>query len=274
MYYVKTKREKSGKCNLCTRDADLSWDHVPPKGGIELTPVEMETVFQVFSGDPKKRKLSESQNGVKFRSICQECNSLLGHTYDPIINEFAISVGRYINSGLQFPQVVSHKTRPAALMRGILGHLIAAKADFEEVLFDVQVRDFFFDTTLPIPEQIHIFYWLYPYSQIVVMRDFVMPAVRGNFNDMGFFQVLKYFPVAFLITDKKSYGGLLELTQYRNLSLTDEVEIPIQLDRIEHPYWPEMVDEGNILVGGKSLQSSISARPRVRESGQKMRLLK
>lgn len=224
----------------------------------------METVLQVLAGDPNNKKLSESQNGVKFRSICSDCNSLLGHSYDPTINEFASSVGRYIKSGLQFPSIINHKTRPAVLMRGILGHLIAAKADFDEVVFDVQVRNFFFDTSKPIPEQIHIFYWLYPYSQIVIMRDIVMPAVRGNFDDMGFFHILKYFPMAFLITDKNNYENLFELTQYRNLSLTDEVEIPIQLDRVEHPYWPEIVDDGNILVGCSSVKSSVSARPRMR----------
>lgn len=265
MHYAKTKREKSGRCNICALEKNLSWDHVPPKGGIELTSMEMETLFQVFAGDRDNRKISESQNGVKFRSICKECNELLGHTYDPVINEFAISVGRYIKSGLSFPQTVSHKTRPVALMRGLLGHLLAAKADFEEVLFDVQVRDFFFDITAPIPEQIHIYYWLYPYSQIVIMRDFVMPAIRGNFDEMGFFHVLKYLPIAYLFSDKKSYEGLFELTQYRNLSLEDEIDIPIQLDRVEHQYWPEMVDEGNILVGGRSIRSSISASPRERK---------
>jgi len=265
MHYAKTKREKIGRCNLCTLEKNLSWDHVPPKGGIELAPMEMETLFNVFAGDPKDRKLSESQNGVKFRSICQECNELLGHTYDPVINEFAISTGRYLKSNLSFPQIITHKTRPAALMRGLLGHLIAAKAEFDEVLFDVQVRNFFFDITAPIPEQIHIFYWLYPYSQIVIMRDFVMPAVRGDFDTVGFFHVLKYFPIAYLFTDKKSYEGLFELTQYRNLSLADEVDIPIQLNRVEHPYWPEMVDDGNILLGGRSLKSSISASPRGRK---------
>jgi hypothetical protein len=264
MHYVKTKREKFGKCNICALEKPLSWDHVPPKGGIELTPVEMESLFEVFTGDPKNRILSESQNGVKFRSICGECNALLGHAYDPVINEFACSVGRYIRSVLQFPRVIHHRTHPAVLMRGILGHLLAAKTDFEEVLTDVQIRNCFFDVTQAIPKEIHIFYWLYPYSQVVIMRDFVMPAVRGKFDEIGFFHILKYFPIAYLISDKPRYENLFELTRYRNLSLADEVEIPIQLDRTEHPYWPEMVDDRNIIMGGQSISSSISAKPRKR----------
>lgn len=265
MYYVKTKREKTGKCNICMEDKPLSWDHVPPKGGINLTAVEMETVTQVFAGDPDKRQLRESQNGVKYRTICKECNSLLGLKYDPIINDFSVSVGRYIKSNLKFPQVVNHRTRPSALMRGILGHLVAAKAEYDQASFDVQVREYFFDESKSVPSGIHIYYWIYPYTHIVIMRDFCMPAVRGNFGDFGIFHTLKYFPIAYLVTDKPKYEGLLELTQYRNLAMEEEVEIPIQLYRVEHFFWPEMVDKGNLLLTGQSMESSVSARPRGRK---------
>lgn len=267
MYYAKpkTKREKVGRCNICTQEKSLSWDHVPPKGGIELTAVEMETVFQVFTHEPGKRQLQESQQGVKFRTICAECNSLLGHKYDPVLNDFSISVGRYLKSVLTFPSIINLRTRPGALMRGLLGHLIAAKTDFDETVFDEQVREYFFDEWKSVPTGIHLFYWLYPYIQTVIMRDFAMPAVRGNFGrGAGVFHTLKYFPIAYLVTNLSKYEGLFELTQYRNLGSDDETEIPIQLNRIEHPFWPEMVDDGNILLGSKSGASSVSARPRRR----------
>ena len=99
MHYAKSKREKISVCNLCREVKALSWDHVPPKGGIDIGPVEMETVFEIMTGDRDKPKLSESQNGVKYRTICSDCNSLLGREYDPTINDFAKSVGRYLKSG-------------------------------------------------------------------------------------------------------------------------------------------------------------------------------
>lgn len=262
MHYVKTKRNKTDICSICKTVAPLTWDHVPPKGSIELAPMEMETVFQVFTGNQKDRKLRESQNGVKFRTICKACNDKLGQTYDPIINEFAVSVGRYVKSVLKFPAIIHHKTKPVALIRGILGHLLAAKAEFDEVVFDESVRKFVFDETVPIPDDIYVYYWLYPYSQVIIMRDFVMPARRGDFGEVGFFQTLKYFPIAYLVTDRKQYEKLFELTQYRNLGTYDEVDLLLQLDRTEHPHWPEIVDAGNILFGGQSVISSVSAKPR------------
>jgi len=262
MYYVKTKREKVGQCNICSKVKPLSWDHVPPKGGIELTAMEMENLLYVFTRKKEVRKIRESQNGIKFRTICKECNEFLGVNYDTVVNEFAISVGRYLKTQIKLPEMLHHKTKPVRLMRGILGHLLAAKAEFDNVLFDQQVRRFIFDVNEEIPKKIHIFYWVYPYDCTIILRDFGMPSVRGNFKDIGFYQTLKSFPVAYLVSDKPRYENLLELTKYRSYGIDDEIEIPIQLNRVEHHYWPEIIDRGNLLFGGQSLTGSITALPK------------
>ncbi|MBU2520904.1 MAG: hypothetical protein KKD50_01605 [Proteobacteria bacterium] len=266
MYYVKTKREKVGRCNLCTKVKPLSWDHVPPKGGIELTAMEMENLVYVFTREKEVKRIRESQNGVKFRTICKECNEFIGVQYDTVINDFAISVGRYLKSQFKFPEVLHHKTKPVRLIRGILAHLVAAKVEFDDSLFDQQVRELIFDETEEIPNKTHIFYWIYPYDCTIILRDFGMPAVRGNFKAFGFFQTLKYFPMAYLISNKPYYENLLELTKYRKHGIDDEIEIPIQLSRVEHHYWPEMVDKGNMLFGGQAVTGSITALPKTAKS--------
>lgn len=83
MYYAKSKREKVSICNLCRETKDMSWDHVPPKGGVTLSAVKMETVFSLMAGDSEQAKFRESQNGMKYRTICSDCNSYLGSEFDP-----------------------------------------------------------------------------------------------------------------------------------------------------------------------------------------------
>lgn len=264
MHYVKIKRERHGVCNICGCERPLSWDHVPPKGGIDLQPVEMETVFQRLTYREGKRAVMQSQNGVKFRTICAECNSLLGRRYDPILNEFAKGIGKYLNTTLTLPPILHHLTQPGSLIRAILGHLLAAKGEPDEVVFDQHIRPCVLDEQVPIPEDVFVFYWLYPYSETVVIRDILMPAVRGQLTPTGFFHILKYFPVAYLVTNLHQYESLLELTRFRTLDPTTESEIPIDLSRVEHQQWPELVDDKNFLFGGRALQSSISAVPRKR----------
>jgi hypothetical protein len=216
MHYAKSKREKKSICNLCREEKALSWDHVPPKGEIELGPVEMETVFEIMAGDREKPKLRESQNGVKYRTICGECNSLLGREYDPTINGFATSIGRYLKSDIA------------------------------------------------LPEEIHIFYWIYPYGTSVVIRDFGMFVPRGTFNELAIFQLLKYYPVAYLCSTKPEYAGLPALSWYRDAELDFEIEIPINLKRVEGPYWPEAPndEDNNVFFGGQSAAAAVHSRPR------------
>ncbi|MBU6390889.1 MAG: hypothetical protein KGJ87_08130 [Planctomycetota bacterium] len=264
MHYVKNKRDKVGHCNICTNSCSLSWDHVPPKGSIEISTVEMRVLYKTLAGKNEDLKIEESQNGLKFRTICRKCNEFLGHNYDPVIKDFAISVGRYLKSNLTFPNIIHHRTKPVKLMRGILGHILSAKVDFDKVQLDEQVRGFIFDKNAIIPDDIHIFYWIYPYDYTIILRDVVMPSVRGDFSNSGFFQIFKYFPIAYIITNLKTYEGLNELTIYRHLSIDEEVDIPIQLNRTEHYHWPEMVDNGNIVLAGPSASNAVFSVPKRR----------
>ena len=228
--YLKIKREKRSNCNICGNMASLTWDHVPPQGGIEVTQIEQETILQHLVSDGDNKKYHISQNGVKFRTICSKCNNdLLGRKYDPILNEFAIGVGRYLNTTLVLPSIIHYETKPTGLIRAIMGHLLAAKAEIDDVLFDKKMREIVLDENAFIPEDIKVFYWIYPYRDIVLIRDIVMPAVRGKFNKNGFFNILKYFPIAYILTDLYHYEGLDELTIYRHLRPDETTRIKIDL---------------------------------------------
>lgn len=264
MNYAKSKREKRSICNLCRKVTDLSWDHIPPKGGIELSTVKMETVFSLMTGNREKPKIRENQNGMKYRTICSECNAYLGAEFDPTLNDFALSVGRYLESSLEFPEIVNHSVKPQRLMKAILGHLVAAKVDIENTLFDQQARDYALNLEAPLPDDIHIFYWVYPHDCSITIRDFGMFTPRGTFQEPAIFQTIKYFPIAYLCCNKPEYAGLNCLSWYRETGLDDEIEIPINLKRVEHPFWPEAPsnEDNNIFFGGKSASNAVHATPK------------
>lgn len=242
----------------------MTWDHVPPQGGIKLTPVEQELVFDRLTADAKGRFYSISQNGVKFRTICGKCNNTwLGKKYDPALNEFTVTTGKLLQTTIHLPSIINVRARPTAIARAVLGHMLAAKIHIDDVVPDREIREFFFDEDAPIPDSIHLFYWIYPYTSVVLIRDIAMPAARGRFDgSVGVFSILKYFPVAYLVTDLQSYEGLTELTSFRHLKSSEFADIPIPLQKIHDLAWPEMVDDNNIVAGGISLQSSIYATPR------------
>ena len=259
------KRALSGNCNICGVRCRLTWDHVPPKGSAAIGPMDQQTVLQHLAtrhgGD---HRYSISQNGVKFRTLCGKCNNdILGAQCDPALNDFTDRVTRNVSSVLALPRTVHVNARPSQLVRAIFGHLLAAKGQIEDSVPDRQMRVYFQNHALHVPHGLKVFYWLHPYHNVVIIRDVVMPAVRGRFGQKpGMFSILKFFPMGYLVTDLGQYEGLTELTHYARIAGGAEIALPISLKRVEHPRWPEIVDDGNFLAGGQSVQSSILAEPR------------
>lgn len=241
----------------------------PPKGSVVPTCTEILSVGSVLSAKDKIGKAAISQNGIKYRTICERCNNdLLGKKCDRTLNAFARDVGRILGSRIVPPPVVKIPTRPANLMKAVFGHLLAANTiELDEAGFNDAMRECFLDAKAPIPDDIHIFYWLYPYEIQVIKQDIVMPARRGHFDDgFGFFKILKCFPVAYVVTDLAAYEGLSELTVHRGVRFDEALGVNIHFDK-KYPWeWPDLVDPGNFMFMGATGMEGWS-EPRQVDSG-------
>jgi hypothetical protein len=267
VHYLKFKREDVGKCNICGQIDKLTWDHVPPKGGQVFSDIEQESVLQYLAG-AEVRKYKFSQNGVKYRTICGNCNNaVLGTKCDLVLNEFATDVLLMIKTSLLMPKsTIRVRTKPALICKALLGHMLSATGDYGNSLIDEKYREYVLDDSIIIPKGIKVFYWVYPYMSIKIIRDIAMPRYRGTWNDfsrggIGMFSIMKYPPIGYLVTDLDTYEGLVELTQYCGGSLDSEAEIPVKLDPINPENWPEMGDD-NFIMGGNTLGTGVSAKPR------------
>lgn len=141
----------------------MSWDHVPPKGGINLSSVEIKSIFNNIAGKEDPNRLI-SQNGVKYRTICRDCNSYIGTNYDPIINEFNKTISLFLKSELILPKKVNITTKPIRLIKGILSHILTAKLNIDSVLTDQRIRTYLSSDNEKLPDEINIYYWIYPYD--------------------------------------------------------------------------------------------------------------
>lgn len=264
MHYAKVKREGQGKCNICLNDAALSWDHVPPKGSYDAAPREIRTVLQVLtSTESVKPSTRDSQSGVKFRTICKPCNEWLGHEVDPTYIDFTRQIGLFLKSSLSLPKSAMIQTKPNRLLRSILAHLVAAKAEIDEVVFDRDVRAACCSLTALIPDTTYFYYWVYPHAEQVILRDVGMLAERGRFNGSFMFcQLLKSYPVAFLVANIDRYEGLFDLNKYRTAAPDDIVEVPLLLSDMRPLGWPETPAQDNVLFGGQAMSSSVVATAR------------
>ena len=261
---AKFKRNRIDVCNICRKTKELTWDHVPPKGGITLSSVEIDTIYKKLDTEQDTKKVL-SQNGVKYRTVCSGCNSQLGLHFDPVLNEFNKTVALFLKSKLILPAQLSVKTKPIRLMKAVLGHLLSAKTEIDNSKLDHKIRILLASDLADFPEDIHIFYWIYPYNVTVIMRDFMTLNIARPSTNIVFLNVIKYFPIAFLVTDSTQYEGLddvRDLSVYKSLGIDDEAEVIINLRTVKAYNFPEAVDNHTIVFMSQESQAGIIATPR------------
>ncbi|RAM47956.1 MAG: hypothetical protein C6Y22_30525 [Hapalosiphonaceae cyanobacterium JJU2] len=259
-------KKKDRICNICQQEKELSDDHVPPKACPPAKNIVISKLLYEMIGERSFRKRN-SQNGVTYKTICRDCNNGLGTKYDWALGELSKKIESFVESNLILPDSFEVECHPNAIMRSVLGHLLAAKTETDEVVIDNLIRPCILDPSLPIHDDIDIFYWVYPYEKTIILRDFGMPAVRGNLQRSGFFNMIKFYPIAFLITHQlKSYEKLLSLHQFNKLIPSDKANIQINLRSVKSSTWPEeCLGTENFLALGRSANDSVYAVPKAKK---------
>jgi len=260
--YVKLKREKVGACAICKRFRELTYDHIPPSAAGNTDPVMLVSAMSAISGKPQEDRPLISQNGYKIRSICRDCNSALGLEYDPLIGKLCADIKRYLASPLTLPAEAAFDTKPARLIRGLLGHLLAAKLAPDENLVDQHIREFLADHTSALDPGLHLYYWLYPYSEIAVFRDFATVLATGHGRQSAFFNVMKFPPRSVFLTEADYFHGLPDLSSISHFGIDEPGRIHVRFDEVKPADWPEGTQYSGFVVMGQAGTQSIHGAPR------------
>ncbi len=134
------------QCNICKCHKPLSEDHVPPKSCPHPKKIVVQSLISKMIGD-SSLKPRQYQNGISYKTICRECNSKLAK-FDLALCEIANTIEKFITTsnktGILFPPITTLSCRPNAIIRSLLGHLLSAKTEIDNSLFDEKIRNFVF----------------------------------------------------------------------------------------------------------------------------------
>lgn len=257
-----------GPCAICGTPDNLTLDHVPPKGATRITAVEMRDLTARLSMDGTQGRCELSQDGVKFRSLCRRCNNeRLGAETDPELVKLCNHADAVLRSRLVLPSSFAIDVRPMRALRSVVGHLLATESGRQpNGPFERAMAQFFLDTKLPPPRELECFYWPYPYTDQVILRDVGLGRL-GNGTPLVF-KLLKFYPLAFMLTwqrDVATWDFLMpDLAAFRGLTNDAVASVSIDLRAVPPQRWPEApLGDCALLMGGKPLHAS-PRRPKAR----------
>ena len=274
---ILTRGSKEGYCVICGEWGLLSRDHVPPKGCNNLSDAEIR-----FLHPPEgiERKPITSQGGVTYRTLCGACNSgRLGAEYDRALIEFSNAITSCSLSAREkrfaLPQYVQQYIKPQRIARAIVGHVIAALAVDEtrnglrsDPMTD-KMRHYFLNQDAPLPEQIEIYFWLYPErKQVIVKHMGKMIQVEDGSNEIVKGHIIKFLPFGFWLTFESPSiraRNIHKLIKQRSMGIDDPDLISLDIYDVPPLNFPE-TPEGNQFMmynsnyGAQSTPKSMKGR--------------
>jgi hypothetical protein len=141
-------------------------------------------------------------------------------------------------------------------------HVLSCKIKPDESLLDQKMREYILNSNDWLPDDIHVFYWIYPYSSIIVMRDVAIMSAIKDPQKVILLNLLKYFSVAFPVTSAASFEGLEDLSIFGRSSFNAERNVSVNLKSLHGEFRPEYSDEDTVLMGGSALLNSVYGKPR------------
>lgn len=255
-----TKGPKVGHCNICGTHGPLTEDHIPPKGASRLSQVAMMNIVDLLSVQRPNRSTRFSQDGVKYRTLCAKCNNeRLGLGYDPTLIALTKDVRAYLESTLHLPAEMQFQTKPNRLVRSVVGHLLAhGVGEHRNGTMMERLTDYFLDESILFPEELKLYYWVYPFNDQVIIKG--AGVSLHYWNSFAVFMLLKFFPMSFLIVLDEPVEWRLPLRRL-DLMLTKHIDeestISVLFTDLPPQRWPEAPGRKGMVLYGEGATGAI-----------------
>ncbi len=266
MDYIKNKRNEYDRCNICGRQSHLTWDHVPPKGVLIERNTIANTLFCEEGFPSNDRHMRRYQSGIKYRTICRECNNVLLGENDKAYKQFAKEAAEQISDiqakfsqGLSVPQGLVMEGKINRILRAICGHFLAMKEIYDEqVVIDQYLREYILNEQMVL-KKIKVYCWVYPYSTILNVRDVVVQGKNDNTHPKGMISVMAAYPLGFLISlEDETCCSIDNISSYSSEEIDEVVAVRLNLNtayycetkKLKHYLWPTNISDDQYGIWG------------------------
>ena len=207
-------QKKYGYCRICTEDKKLTVDHIPPQSCYNKDHYFTTTVHPSYRG--KKDNSTRSRKALKFKTICTECNNLLGK-FDKDLSILCKYLHQFFKSRnyiflreqytLEDEDINYHN-----VIKSLLGHILAFsdlemmknQPNYNNKCKYPKMYNLVVYNDISICEE--YFFILFPYNgNTKIIKGFgVIPSAEPS---TGFsINSLCFYPLAFFLVEKEQYN--------------------------------------------------------------------
>lgn len=250
-------KNKYALCSICELKRKMSEDHIPPKCCGNNGKVYYRRFSPEYIGKQAKplRDLY-SQNGIKFRYICSDCNNLLGTKYDDELGDFKNIILKIINGNKEEYQINVDK-----IVKSVIGHFLAS-SERDNCTHSVAMRDYFFDRVVDdFYNNYSLYVYFYPYKeQVFIMKEYMVVDLQNTNINNYLLSSLYFYPFAFVFSEKrfdKNGTDLLEFVKGKTNLKISTSDWYYEDGRIKEFSWPAVVTGFKGVIGGSATKDSV-----------------
>jgi hypothetical protein len=258
--YINSVKGSHGPCALCGHYEKLTDDHIPPEGAGNSGRWRGLSYMTTLTGNHEEVGSRRYPSGIRFKTLCANCNNRLGGREDGALINFYDRVRKIVESPLLLSPIMRIPAKPNLIVRSLFAHMTAANEDGRPSLFDDEARAIFHNKRSLRLCSWNLFYWIYLGRDLFLARS-LFHTIWSPTVELHEMFVLKMYPLAFLFIGTPFFHGAANLMKFIQSRDEEEAEIPLLLFQHEsHPVWPAYTSSTNsIMFGGNAY--GLVARP-------------
>lgn len=225
--------KKLGECRLCGQKKSLTFEHTPPEGAFNSTPVffqDYESLFDRNSYLYGKRK--RSNRGAGGLNLCAECNNRTGSWYANDYIEFS-NLGAYVMTHHVYAShfiTAEYSIKPLNVLKQILTMFVALDSS-GFIIKQPDMKKFLLNKENTVfPKDIEIF--MYLTSSIQLRNAISFTNMDGYFRTHG---EISYRPFGFHISiaTPPINRPYLSITHFKEFEFNKEANLKLPLRYLE-----------------------------------------
>lgn len=258
--YISSVKGTHGSCALCGHYEKLTDDHVPPEGVGNFDRWRGLSYMTKMSGNDQEIGSRRFPSGIRFKTICADCNNRLGGREDKALIDCYESVRKIVESPLLLSPLMQIPAKPNLIIRSLFAHIAAANDDGQPSRFDDEARAIFNNKKSLRLSSWNLFYWVHLGKDLFLARS-LFHTTWSPVVEVHEMFILKMYPLAFLFIKKPTFFGLPNLMKFIQSRDEEDAEIPLFPYVSEnHPVWPAYTSDNSAIMFGRNAYGLVAQR--------------